>query len=118
MRAARNWFSDTTGGLPRAFWHLWLVTLINRLGSFVVIYMTLYLSVVRKFGPFEVGLLIAAQGAGAIIGTQVAGVLATAGAAARRCCCRTSWPSWSCSRCPSPTTSGRSGSCWAPWAPH
>lgn len=76
MRSARNWFTETTGGLPRTFWHLWLVTLINRLGSFVVIYMTLYLSMVRRFEPFEVGVLIAAQGAGAIVGTQVAGVLA------------------------------------------
>ena len=76
MRAARSWFTETAGGLPRTFWHLWAVTLINRLGSFVVIYMTLYLSAVRHFSAVDVGVLMAFQGAGAIAGTQVAGVLA------------------------------------------
>ncbi|GAA4919577.1 putative MFS family arabinose efflux permease [Stackebrandtia albiflava] len=75
MTAVRNWFRLTVGGLPRAFWHLWVVTLINRLGSFVLIYLTIYLSVVRDLEPGTIGLLLSAQGAGAIAGTQFAGVL-------------------------------------------
>ncbi|ADD40285.1 MFS transporter [Stackebrandtia nassauensis] len=75
MRTVRAWFTETTGGLPRAFWHLWTVTLINRLGSFVLIYMTLYLSVVRDFTPTTIGMLVGAQGAGAVVGTQLSGVL-------------------------------------------
>lgn len=27
---------ETVGGLPRQFWWLWVSTLVNRLGSFVV----------------------------------------------------------------------------------
>ncbi|CAM3341652.1 MDR family MFS transporter [Stackebrandtia soli] len=75
MQSIQRWFTETTGGLPRAFWHLWTVTLINRLGSFVVIYMTLYLSVVRDLSPGVIGILLGAQGAGAIVGTQVSGAL-------------------------------------------
>ena len=33
----RRWWGETTGGLPRTFWYLWANTLINRVGSFVVI---------------------------------------------------------------------------------
>lgn len=76
MTSVRHWFAATAGGLPRAFWHLWTVTLVNKLGSFVIIYMTLYLSVVRDFSPTTIGVLLGIEGAGSILGTQVAGVLA------------------------------------------
>lgn len=76
MRTIRTWLSATAGGLPRTFWHLWTVTLINRLGSFVIIYMTLYLSLVRDYSAGTIGLLLSLQGAGAVVGTQIAGVLA------------------------------------------
>jgi MFS family permease len=75
MTSVRRWFTDTTGGLPRTFWHLWTVTLINKLGSFVVIYMTLYLSLVRGYSPATIGILLGIEGAGAVIGTQIAGSL-------------------------------------------
>jgi len=49
--------------------------LINRLGSFVIIYLTLYLAVVRDLTPSTIGLLLGVQGAGSIAGTQLAGIL-------------------------------------------
>ena len=33
----RHWVKDTVGGLPRPFWFLWANTLINRVGSFVLV---------------------------------------------------------------------------------
>jgi hypothetical protein len=44
----RCW-GQTAGGLPRTFWYLWTATLINRLGSFVAIYLGVYLVSVRHF---------------------------------------------------------------------
>lgn len=75
MRTVRTWFAATTGGLPRAFWHLWTVTLINRLGSFAQVYMTLYLTVTRDLSLGTVGLLISLSGVGSIVGTQLSGHL-------------------------------------------
>ncbi|MFD0558230.1 MDR family MFS transporter [Stackebrandtia endophytica] len=49
--------------------------MINRLGSFVIIYLTLYLAMVRDLTPGTIGLLLGVQGAGSIAGTQLAGVL-------------------------------------------
>jgi hypothetical protein len=33
-----------TAGLPRTYWLLWVGTLINRLGGFVIPFLTLYLT--------------------------------------------------------------------------
>ncbi|MGH8880471.1 MAG: MDR family MFS transporter [Stackebrandtia sp.] len=74
MRTVRSWFAEATGGLPRVFWHLWTVTLINRLGSFAQVYMTLYLAVARDLPLGTVGLLISLAGVGSIVGTQLSGV--------------------------------------------
>ena len=76
MRAVRRWFRDTTGGLPTSFWYLWAGTLINRLGSFVVIFLAIYLTTVRGFSEFQAGLVIGLWGAGGAVGTLGGGVLA------------------------------------------
>lgn len=76
MRAIRQWTSETVGGLPRQFWYLWTNTLINRLGSFVVIYLAFYLTQIRHFDITFVGLVLGLSGAGAAIGTLIGGVLA------------------------------------------
>ncbi|GAA0543506.1 MFS transporter [Paractinoplanes ferrugineus] len=64
------------GGLPRQFWFLWTGTLINRLGSFVVIFMAIYLTTQRHFSQSQAGLVIGFYGVGGAIGTTVGGVLA------------------------------------------
>jgi predicted MFS family arabinose efflux permease len=76
MRTVRGWFRDTTGGLPRAFWYLWTGTLINRLGSFVLIFLAIYLTTQRGFSASETGLVIGLWGVGGAVGTTVGGTLA------------------------------------------
>jgi MFS family permease len=72
----RGWFRQATGGLPRTFWLLWTGTLINRLGSFVVILMAIYLTGDRHFTQSQAGLVIGLYGVGGAIGTMSGGVLA------------------------------------------
>jgi predicted MFS family arabinose efflux permease len=76
VRAVRDWFQDTTGGLPRTFWYLWAGTLINRVGSFVIIFLAIYLTEVRGFDEFQAGLVLGLWGAGGAVGTLTGGVLA------------------------------------------
>ncbi|MGW5669450.1 MDR family MFS transporter, partial [Micromonospora sp. NPDC003776] len=75
MRTVRSWFRDTTGGLPRAFWYLWTGTLINRLGSFVLIFLAIYLTRERGFSASQAGLVIGLWGVGGAVGTTVGGTL-------------------------------------------
>jgi MFS family permease len=72
----RNWFRDTTGGLPATFWYLWAGTLINRLGSFILVFLAIYLTRERGFSDAQAGLVIGLWGAGGAVGTMVGGVLA------------------------------------------
>jgi MFS family permease len=72
----RRWMADTAGGLPRQFWYLWSTTLVNRIGSFVIIVLALYLTQVQGFSVSYAGLVIGLWGAGAAVGTLLGGVLA------------------------------------------
>ena len=76
MRTVRQWVAETAGGLPRPFWYLWTNTLINRLGSFAVIVLAIYLTQGRGFSESFAGLVIGLWGAGAAVGTLIGGVLA------------------------------------------
>ncbi|GAA1771487.1 MFS transporter [Luedemannella helvata] len=67
---------ETAGGLPSGFWYLWTGTLINRIGSFVLILLSVYLTHERGFTPTFAGLVIGLWGAGGALGTLVGGVLA------------------------------------------
>jgi MFS family permease len=71
-----GWFRSAAGGLPRQFWFLWTGTLINRLGSFVVIFLAIYLTGERGFTQSQAGLVIGLYGVGGAIGTTAGGVLA------------------------------------------
>lgn len=72
----RGWFRQATGGLPRQFWLLWTGTLINRLGSFVVVLMAIYLTTERHLTQSQAGLVIGLYGVGGAVGTMTGGVLA------------------------------------------
>ncbi|MFI1192954.1 MDR family MFS transporter [Micromonospora sp. NPDC020750] len=76
MRTMRGWFRDTTGGLPRTFWYLWAGTLINRLGSFVLIFLAIYLTQERGFDELAAGLVLSLWGVGGAVGTTLGGTLA------------------------------------------
>jgi MFS family permease len=72
----QKWFGQAIGGLPRQFWLLWTGTLINRLGSFVVIFLAIYLTSERGFSQSQAGLVIGLYGVGGALGTTAGGVLA------------------------------------------
>ncbi|MFD6564712.1 MDR family MFS transporter [Micromonospora profundi] len=76
MLTMRSWFRDTTGGLPTTFWYLWTGTLINRLGSFVLIFLAIYLTQERGFSASQAGLVLGLWGVGGAVGTTVGGTLA------------------------------------------
>ncbi|MGS2613252.1 MDR family MFS transporter [Micromonospora sp. LZ34] len=75
MRTVRGWLRDTTGGLPARFWYLWTGTLINRLGSFVLVFLAIYLTQERGFSASQAGLVIGLWGVGGAVGTTVGGTL-------------------------------------------
>ncbi|MFD3698483.1 MDR family MFS transporter [Streptomyces sp. NPDC058646] len=66
---------ETVSGLPRAFWWLWVSTLVNRLGAFVATFMTLYLTLDRGYSASFAGLVVALHGLGGVASSLVAGVM-------------------------------------------
>ncbi|ABP52819.1 major facilitator superfamily MFS_1 [Salinispora tropica CNB-440] len=76
MRTMQGWLHDTAGGLPRTFWYLWTGTLINRLGSFILIFIAIYLTQERDFSAAQAGLVLGLWGVGGAVGTTVGGTLA------------------------------------------
>ncbi|MFC0503685.1 MDR family MFS transporter [Micromonospora costi] len=76
MRTVRGWFRETAGGLPARFWYLWTGTLINRLGSFVLVFLAIYLTQERGFSASQAGLVIGLWGVGGAVGTTIGGTLA------------------------------------------
>ena len=71
----RGWLRQAAGGLPRQFWFLWTGTLINRVGSFVVLFLSIYLTSDRHFSQSQAGIVLGLYGVGGAIGTLTGGVL-------------------------------------------
>ncbi|WP_141333068.1 MFS transporter [Myxococcus sp. AB025B] len=67
---------EMAGGLPRTYWVLWVGTLVNRLGSFVVPFLALYLTRERGFSVEQAGLTVSLYGVGAVIASPLGGMLA------------------------------------------
>jgi MFS family permease len=67
---------ELVGGLPRTYWVLWVGTLVNRLGSFVVPFLALYLTRERGFTVEQAGLVASLHGAGAVLAGPLGGTLA------------------------------------------
>jgi MFS family permease len=65
-----------TGGLPRSFWVLWTGTLINRLGTMVLPFLTLYLTGERGLSITTAGTVLALLGVGQVFSQLIGGVLA------------------------------------------
>jgi MFS family permease len=63
------------GGLPRPFWVLFAGTLVNRIGGFVLVFLTIYLTEVRGLTPAQAGAIVSAYGLGAIGGAPLGGAL-------------------------------------------
>src|SRR3954453_6984710 len=71
----RGWLRDTAGGLPATFWYLWTGLLINRVGGFAVLFLSLYLTAQRGASAALAGLVLGTYGIGGGIGTLAGGVL-------------------------------------------
>jgi MFS family permease len=69
-------FRATVQGLPALFWQLWIGTLINRLGTFVVPFLTLYLTTQRGLPVDQATLIVSLYGAGSFGAGLIGGVLA------------------------------------------
>ena len=46
---APSWWASRVGGLPGAFWALWSGSLVNRLGQFVLPFLSLFLTHSRGY---------------------------------------------------------------------
>src|SRR5260370_37993423 len=71
-------------GLPRVYWILWTGELINRLGSFVLPLLALYLTTGRGLSVESVGFVVALWGAGSLAAGPVGAGWPTASAAGAR----------------------------------
>jgi MFS family permease len=72
----RGWYRANVGGLPATYWYLWSGMLINRLGGFAVLFLSLYLTSARGLSPASAGLVVGAHGVGGALGVLAGGVLA------------------------------------------
>ena len=68
-------FKSLTEGLPPLYWVLWTGTLINRLGGFVVPFLTLYLTGERGVPVSQAALMVSFFGAGSFIAQLTGGEL-------------------------------------------
>jgi len=68
-------FKALTAGLPPTYWLIWTGTLINRLGGFVVPFLTLYLTTQRKIPVSQAALMVSFFGAGSFIAQLTGGEL-------------------------------------------
>lgn len=71
-----SWWDARVGGLPRPFWAIWSGTLINRLGSFVLPFLSLFLTRGRGYSIGEAGLVLTAMGLGSAVSQPVGGSMA------------------------------------------
>jgi MFS family permease len=68
-------FKSLTEDLPPTYWLIWTGTLINRLGGFVVPFLTLYLTSQRKIPVSQAALMVSLFGAGSFIAQLTGGEL-------------------------------------------
>ncbi len=71
-----NLYRDAFGGLPRRTWLLCVAGFLNRCGSMVVPFLSLYLGKRFGFSVAEAGPIISAYGLGAVLGSLIGGRLA------------------------------------------
>jgi MFS family permease len=63
-------------GLPREFWILWIGTLIDRAGSFVLPFLAIYLTESVGLSPARAGLIVALHGLSGVFSGPAGGALA------------------------------------------
>ncbi|WP_242095096.1 MDR family MFS transporter [Aestuariivivens sediminicola] len=68
-------YLNTFAGLSRAVWWLALITLINRAGTMVIPFLSLYLTQSLNFSLSDVGWIMSAFGLGSVVGSWLGGRL-------------------------------------------
>jgi MFS family permease len=68
-------FTSLVEGLPPAYWLIWTGTLINRLGGFVIPFLTLYLTTQRAIPVSQAALMVSLFGAGSFLAQLSGGEL-------------------------------------------
>lgn len=68
-------FAALTADLPPVFWFLWMGTVVNRLGGFVVPFLTLYLTTQRGASISQAALMASLFGAGSFLSQLTGGEL-------------------------------------------
>jgi len=76
METIRTRFALLTADLPSTYWFLWFGILINRLGSFVIPFLTLYLTSQRGISIGQAALTVSLFGAGSFAAQLAGGELA------------------------------------------
>ena len=76
MQTIRSRFASLTADLPSMYWFLWLGILINRLGIFVIPFLTLYLTSQRGVSVHQAVLTVSLFGAGSFASQLVGGEFA------------------------------------------
>jgi len=61
--------------LPPTYWTIWLGTLVNRMGGFVVPFLALYITQKRHASEAAAGLVVSLYGAGNIVASLVGGTM-------------------------------------------
>jgi MFS family permease len=72
MKTDKKGLASLVEGLPPAYWLIWTGTLINRLGGFVIPFLTLYLTTQRQIPVSRAALMVSLFGAGSFI-SQLSG---------------------------------------------
>ena len=75
-RVIRERLREIGGGLPRPFWVLFAGLFVNRIGTFAVPFMAIYLTQAHHFSLATAGAVASLWGAGAMIASPVGGYLA------------------------------------------
>jgi len=76
VAAVREWFDSRVRGLSPAFWTIWWGLVVNRLASFVLPFLSIYLVRERGFPPAQAGRVIALYGLGMTVAGPLGGLLA------------------------------------------
>jgi predicted MFS family arabinose efflux permease len=75
LKATTQTYRNAYSGLSRSTWLLSFIILINRMGTMVVPFMTLYLTTEMKYSVAQAGLVFGLFGAGAFCGAWIGGRL-------------------------------------------
>ncbi|MEL6275351.1 MAG: MFS transporter, partial [Bacteroidota bacterium] len=75
LQQIRDLYYQAYVGLPRKVWYLSLILLINRSGTMVIPFLTVFLTAKQGYSAAEASWVMVAFGAGGIVGNYVGGLL-------------------------------------------